>query len=91
MDETFYIATNYFDLYLSKVKVTHRKQYNLLALTCVFISAKMFEEILDPTCIEMIQVAIDVQSIKEIKRMERKLISVIDWNFNIVTPHVCIF
>ena len=70
LDETFYIATNYFDLYLSRVKVTHRKQYNLLALTCVFISAKMFEEILDPTCTEMIQVAVDVQSIKEIKRIK---------------------
>ena len=88
LDETFYIAVAYLDIYLSKVKVTQRKQFNLLALTCVFISAKVYEEILEPTCTEMANVAIDDHNIKDLKRMERKAIAALDWDFNIVTPHV---
>lgn len=88
LDETFFIAIAYLDIYLSKVKVTQRKQFNLLALCCVFIAAKIYEEILEPTCTEMANMALDGQNIKDLKRMERKIIMALDWNFNIVTPHV---
>lgn len=88
LDETFFIAVAYLDIYLSKVKVTQRKQFNLLALSCVFIAAKIYEEILEPTCTEMANISIDGHNIKDLKRMERKIIIAFDWNFNIVTPHV---
>jgi hypothetical protein len=88
LDETFYIAVTYLDIYLSKVKVTQRKQFNLLALSCVFLASKIYEEILEPTCTEMINLTDNVHNVKDLKRMERKIIMALDWNFNIVTPHV---
>lgn len=88
LDETFFIAVAYLDIYLSKVKVTQRKQFNLLALSCVFLASKIYEEILEPTCTEMADASIDGHNLKDLKRMERKIIGTLDWNFNIVTPHV---
>ena len=88
LDETYFISVAYLDIYLSKIKVTQRKQFNLLALSCVFLASKIYEEILEPTCTEMTNLAVDGHTLKDLKRMERKVILALDWNFNIVTPHV---
>ena len=87
-EETLYIGVMYLDRYLSHVKVTMRKMYNLLAVTCVYMAAKYFEEIKEPCSSEMAEQSMDGHSIKDVRRMERKLTLVLDWHFNVVTPHV---
>ena len=55
--ETAYVALQYFDRYLSRVRVVQRRQFHLLALTALFVAAKMEEEILEPVCSDMIKFA----------------------------------
>ena len=90
-DETLYVAVNYLDRYLSAVKVTMRKQYHLLAISCIYLAAKYYEEIKEPCISDMVESAIDDITIKDLKRMERKMIQAMDWNFNVITPHVSSF
>ncbi len=87
-DETLFIAVNYLDRYLSTVKVTMRKQYHLLAIACVYLAAKYYEEIKEPCIADMVESAIDHIAVKDLKRMERKMMQALDWNFNVITPHV---
>ena len=56
-DEIAYVALNYFDRYLSVVKVTTKKQFYLLAISCLFLAAKMMEENDDPLIKHHLQVS----------------------------------
>ena len=51
--ETAHIAVQFFDRYLSRVRVVQRKHFQLLALTSLFLAAKVEEEILEPLCSDM--------------------------------------
>lgn len=88
-EETIYVAVNFLDRYLSRVKVTMRKQFNLLAITCVYIAAKYHEEIKEPCSSDMAESSLDGHNVKDLRRMERKITATLDWELNIVTPHVC--
>jgi hypothetical protein len=90
-EETLFIAVMYLDRYLSLVKVTMRKQYNLLAVTSVYMAAKYFEEIKEPCSSDMAETSPDGHTLKDVRRMERKLTLALDWRFNVVTPHVILF
>ena len=51
--ETAYIAVQFFDRYLSRVRITQRRQFQLLAVTSLYLAAKVEEEILEPLCSDM--------------------------------------
>jgi hypothetical protein len=93
LDETLYFAINFLDRYLSLVKVRMRKQYQLLALCCIYVAAKYHEEIKEPSLPDIVESATEPITIKEMKKMERKVLTVLSWNVNVVTPHVyfCFF
>jgi hypothetical protein len=95
--ETLYIATRFLcnifltpDSYLSKVKMRHRKQLYLLATASVYVAAKLYEELNEPRGADLIESAPPIFNLvfHDLKKMERKLCLVLEWNLNIVTPHL---
>ncbi|KAK6093564.1 G1/S-specific cyclin-D3 [Batrachochytrium dendrobatidis] len=86
--ETAYISMNLLDRYVSHTKVNMRKQGRLLALSCVYIAAKMAEETMEPFTGDMVHDEVYAFQRKDIKRMERKISTALEWNFAIITPHV---
>ncbi|KAJ3367721.1 hypothetical protein HDU91_001159 [Kappamyces sp. JEL0680] len=84
--ETFYMAINFYDRYLSKVNVTQSRQYRLLALTCLYVAGKLLEELAEPLMKEMVSFSDKMFTPKEILRMERKIVYALDWNLSCVTP-----
>ncbi|KAH6596246.1 hypothetical protein BASA50_005289 [Batrachochytrium salamandrivorans] len=85
--ETIYMTINIMDRYRARVRVSQRKQGHLLALSCLYIAAKLAEETIEPFTGDMLHDVMYIFSRKDIKRMERKICSVLDWNFTFVTPH----
>ncbi|KAI3652429.1 hypothetical protein MP228_002754 [Amoeboaphelidium protococcarum] len=93
--ETLYVACTYMDRYLSCVRVVQQKQYALLAMTCTYLAGKIEEEIYDPTCSQMIACYQAVTTgddydykftATDLRRMERKLVVVIEYNVLMSTP-----
>jgi hypothetical protein len=53
--ETTFIAVNLFDRYLSTMRVSQKKQQHHLALACLYLGAKIDEELLEPMCKDILQ------------------------------------
>jgi len=86
--ETIYLAINYFDRYLSQVKVTHQSQFKLLAITCFYLAGKFGEETNEPSAKHISRYFRDAKiTVKDIERMEKKILRVLNWQLYCVTPH----
>lgn len=53
--ETACVALNFFDRYLADNRIVQQRQFHLLSITCLFVAAKMEEEILEPLCSDMLK------------------------------------
>lgn len=82
--ETFYLATDYLDRYLSRTKNFQRTQLQLLGITTLFAAAKL-EEIYPPKCEEFAYVTDQACTEEEIRSMEITLLQVLDWQLAPVT------
>eukprot|EP00128_Syssomonas_multiformis_P014215 Colp12_sorted_trinity150504_noHs@29840 len=86
--ETFATAVNYFDRFLSqlRVKPTH---VQLIAIASLLLSAKNLEVWnTQPSLQELSVAANGVYSCNDIERMEKIVLTKLNWNLNPVTPHL---
>lgn len=84
--ETAWTAVNFFDRYLSKIKLTQKRQFASLIPCCVFVAAKMSEEQpFEPVIADFVS-RCDCLTASSMKRMEKKLINVLEWDLNVITP-----
>ncbi|KAJ3330948.1 hypothetical protein HDU76_004456 [Blyttiomyces sp. JEL0837] len=89
--ETIYLGINYMERYLSTVKVTKTSQYRLLALTSIYLAAKFSEELNVPCAADVCVIAEEQTSVKDLKRMETKILKVLNWELSTPTPHAILF
>eukprot|EP00842_Homolaphlyctis_polyrhiza_P004923 jgi/Hompol1/5431/HPOL_004434-RA len=73
--ETVYMAMNLHDRYLATARITMQKQGYLLGLTCMYIAAKILEEMREPLTTDVIHGAAHRLIRNDVKRMERKVMA----------------
>lgn len=86
--ETFAMATNYVDRFLSRVCLPPC-HLQLLAMTCLALSAKL-QEVWNtqPSAQLLAMAARGAFSTADVSRMERVVLVQLDWLLNCVTPHI---
>lgn len=83
--ETYYLAADYLDRYITNVEETVQKNYlQLIGVTCLFIAAKV-EEIYPPKISEFAYITDGACSENDILRQELVILSTLQWNVNPVT------
>uniref|UniRef100_A0A182PPQ0 Uncharacterized protein n=1 Tax=Anopheles epiroticus TaxID=199890 RepID=A0A182PPQ0_9DIPT len=82
--ETYYLAVDYIDRYLSLKKELKKNHLQLLGITALFIAAKV-EEIYPPKIGEFAYVTDGACTEEDILREELLLLSALDWKINPVT------
>ncbi|KAI8809965.1 Cyclin, N-terminal domain-containing protein [Cladochytrium replicatum] len=95
MQSTLYLAMNYYDRYLSVVKITQKRQLYTLGTACLAIAAKFDDELSVPPLAELVEwAAVSCQGIipastglKFVQKMERKVVSALNWELAACTPH----
>ena len=83
--ETFHLAVNYADRYLSRFAGIQKEDYQLLGLTCMYIAAKI-EEVLSPNLTDWASSADNGYDISTIIMMEKHVFKTIDFK---VFPGTC--
>ncbi|KAI8607164.1 cyclin-like protein [Chytriomyces sp. MP71] len=84
--ETTHLAVNYLDRYLSTMRVAHVSKHYLLATACVYLASKFGEEIKEPCISDVSVCSMFGSSVKDIKRMEAKVLKELKWELMPVTP-----
>ncbi|XP_055642632.1 G1/S-specific cyclin-E [Toxorhynchites rutilus septentrionalis] len=82
--ETYYLAVDYIDRYLSRKKEQKKTHLQLLGITSLFVAAKV-EEIYPPKIGEFAYVTDGACSEEDILREELLLLSELQWSINPVT------
>ncbi|ETN61975.1 cyclin e [Anopheles darlingi] len=82
--ETYYLAVDYIDRFLSRKKEQKKTHLQLLGITALFVAAKV-EEIYPPKIGEFAYVTDGACTEEDILDEELVLLSVLDWNINPVT------
>jgi len=80
LPETLFITVNIIDRYLSKQKIS-LNQLQLLGITAMFIASK-FQEIYPPIMTDFIQMTRNSFESTEMRSMECKVLTVIEFNVN---------
>ncbi|OMJ76763.1 hypothetical protein SteCoe_23775 [Stentor coeruleus] len=83
--ETFHLAINYCDRYLSRNYGVKKEEYQLIGLTCMYLAAKI-EEVLPPTLTDWASSADNGYSTCLIIQMEKHLLKNIDFKIFPATP-----
>lgn len=81
---TYYLAIDYVDRYLSRVKELPKNQLQLLGITCLFIAAKV-EEIYPPKLQELAYVTDGACTDQEMILKEMAVLKVLDWDVSPMT------
>ncbi|KAJ3022332.1 UNVERIFIED_CONTAM: hypothetical protein HDU68_009200 [Siphonaria sp. JEL0065] len=74
------------DRYLSCTKVSRIPQLYLLSTACVYLASKFSEEIKEPCISDVSAVSMFGSSVKDIKRMEAKVLKELKWELTLATP-----
>lgn len=82
--ETYHLAMDYLDRYLSRTQETCKTQLQLIGITCLFIAAKM-EEIYPPKIAEFAYVTDSACDEADIQMQELGILQVLDWKVNTIT------
>ncbi|XP_053694590.1 G1/S-specific cyclin-E [Sabethes cyaneus] len=82
--ETYYLAINYIDRYLSRKKGQKKTHLQLLGITALFVAAKV-EEIYPPKIGEFAYVTDGACSEEDILREELLLLHELEWSINPIT------
>ncbi|CAN8328339.1 unnamed protein product [Cochlearia groenlandica] len=84
--ETFYLAVNIIDRFLS-VKPVPRKELQLVGLSALLMSAK-YEEIWPPQVEDLVDIADHAYTHKQILVMEKTILSTLEWYLTVPTHYV---
>jgi len=84
--ETFYLAADFFDRYMSKTNDVPKTKLQLIGVTCLFISAKI-EEIYPPKLQEFAYVTDGACSEEDILSMELVVLKKLNWSLSPQTPN----
>jgi hypothetical protein len=87
--DTYHYSCFYFDTYLSKNKGIDKKEYKLIGITCISISAKI-EEVQIPKLREYEETLSGTYKIKDIIDTEKKICSSLGWKLIPVTISIWI-
>jgi cyclin E len=82
--ETFYLAVDYIDRYLSNTKNIHKTRLQLVGVTALFIAAKL-EEIYPPKLSDFAYVTDGACSEDEILSQELLMLGTLKWSLSPVT------
>lgn len=82
--ETYYLAMDYFDRYLSVQSEIGKQQLQLVGITCLFIAAKM-QEIYPPKVSDFAYVTDGACTEKDILTKELVIMKFLKWNLNSIT------
>jgi len=83
--ETFYLAVDIIDRFLSKRQVT-RAQLQLVGITAVLIAAK-HEEIWAPEVKDCVYISANTYTQNEVLSMEREIAAALKFRFTVATPY----
>ncbi|XP_067622009.1 G1/S-specific cyclin-E [Eurosta solidaginis] len=83
--ETYYLAVDYLDRYLSVQKNIQKTHLQLIGITCLFVAAKV-EEIYPPKIGEFAYVTDGACQESDILQHEVLLLQTLEWSINPVTP-----
>lgn len=83
--ETLFLCVNIIDRYLSKKRIS-RKKLQLLGVVALFIASK-FEEIYIPSVRDLESICAFTYSSDDILKMERRVLTALEYGLVIVTPH----
>ncbi|XP_034951727.1 G1/S-specific cyclin-E-like [Chelonus insularis] len=83
--ETYYLAMDYIDRYLSTHQNVPKNQLQLIGITCLFIAAKV-EEIYAPKISDFAYVTDGACTVEEILGKELVVLKGLGWNLSPVTP-----
>lgn len=82
--ETYYLAMDYFDRYLSIQNEINKQQLQLVGITCLFIASKI-EEIYPPKVSDFAYVTDGACTEKQILTKELVILKSLKWNLNSMT------
>ena len=82
--ETYYLALDYFDRYLSVQNEVGKQQLQLVGITCLFIAAKV-QEIYPPKVSDFAYVTDGACTDQQILTKELVILKSLDWNLNSMT------
>ncbi|ORX77048.1 hypothetical protein BCR32DRAFT_283551 [Anaeromyces robustus] len=85
-DETLYLAMNYIYRYTRSVCRVQSKMLELIILTSMYIAGKFNEELNEPTITDIMSSSTSVIKMNDVKKMERKMLSKLNWNLYITSP-----
>uniref|UniRef100_A0ABD2WWJ4 Cyclin N-terminal domain-containing protein n=1 Tax=Trichogramma kaykai TaxID=54128 RepID=A0ABD2WWJ4_9HYME len=83
--ETFYLAMDYYDRFMSTHYDVQKSQLQLVGITCLFIAAKV-EEIYPPKISEFAYVTDGACNEEEILKQELIILKGLGWTLNTITP-----
>nr|XP_036220785.1 G1/S-specific cyclin-E isoform X1 [Bactrocera oleae]XP_036220786.1 G1/S-specific cyclin-E isoform X1 [Bactrocera oleae]XP_036220787.1 G1/S-specific cyclin-E isoform X1 [Bactrocera oleae]XP_036220788.1 G1/S-specific cyclin-E isoform X1 [Bactrocera oleae]XP_036220789.1 G1/S-specific cyclin-E isoform X1 [Bactrocera oleae]XP_036220790.1 G1/S-specific cyclin-E isoform X1 [Bactrocera oleae] len=83
--ESYYLAVDYLDRYLSTQKNVQKTHLQLIGITCLFVAAKV-EEIYPPKIGEFAYVTDGACQESDILQHEVLLLQALEWSINPVTP-----
>lgn len=84
--ETYYLATDYIDRYLTASRDVPKQQLQLIGITCLFIAAKI-EEIYPPKLTDFSYVTDGACTDKEILEKELVILKKLNWDLSPVTSN----
>ncbi|GAB0095219.1 Cyclin [Sergentomyia squamirostris] len=82
--ETYYLAMDFIDRYLSRSTAVHKGRLQLIGVTCLFVAAKI-EEIYPPKIGEFAYVTDGACPESDILEQELAILESLDWNMSTVT------
>lgn len=84
--ETYYLAVDFLDRYLSMQRGVVKSQLQLIGITCLFIASKV-EEIYPPKLTEFAYVTDGACQTEQIIEKELIILKTLNWNLSSVTVH----
>jgi len=81
--ETFFLAVNYLDRYMSRCTVP-RRDFQLLGLTCLWVAAK-YEEVCPPSGQDMVDMTRNSYSCQDMRKTERQLLQALGFELSAPT------
>lgn len=82
--ETFHLAVDYIDRYLTNVEDVRRQRLQLVGITCLFVAAKV-EETYPPKIGEFVYVCDGACTVEEMLAEERKILESLSWSLIPIT------
>ncbi|KAK9501930.1 hypothetical protein O3M35_012562 [Rhynocoris fuscipes] len=84
--ETYYLALDYVDRYLSNTENISKRQLQLIGVTCLLIASK-FEEIYPPKISEFAYITDGACVEADILIMEKRILKVLNWRSVVITAN----